>query len=454
MTQLATDPAHAVTEAASRTRGQRRPRHARRWPLVALLVVVAAVVVFIATRGKAHSYVLGSVRHGTVSETVGLSGALQPTRSWSLYFRTAGTVATVDVSAGEHVNTGQVLARLNAGPLQLQVSSAQAAVTAAEAKLSADQAKQSADQAKLDSDQAKRAAGRVKTSAQSTADAALITADQSALTADQSALTADQDAQNAAEQQLTTAAANLAAATLHAPAPATVAQVDIAAGENIGSSGGSGGGTQAGSSGASGSNQSSSSGSTASGTSVGSSAAITLANGSLQALGQVSDSQIAQVHVGQYALVTAAGQTRAIHGRVEAITPTAASTGGVTTYPVEIDWSGRRKGVLDGMSAQISIVVTKTSGLTVPSSAVHTSGTHSWVLVIQGARIRNGRGHGGQATRQTINVGPAGGGLTIVRSGLHAGEQVVLADNSTPLPASPSGSQKGSAKGQVSKLLG
>ena len=253
---------------------------------------------------------------------------------------------------------------------------------------------------------------------------------------------------SSAERQLTTAQTNLAAATVRAPAPATVAQVNIAEGQSIGG----GGGTGSGSSG--GANQASTSGSTASASSGGSSAALTLANRSLQAIGEVSDSQISQVHVGQHALVTPAGQTTAIHGRVEVITPTATSSGGVITYPVEIGWSGHSQGVLDGMSAQISIVVAKTSGLTVPSSAVHTSGTRSWVLVVRGARIRNGRTHGGQATRQAIDVGPSGAGLTIVRSGLHAGEQVVLADNSTPLPASSGSSPKGSSKSQVRKLLG
>jgi macrolide-specific efflux system membrane fusion protein len=457
MTQLATDTAHAVNQTALSRRERRRPLHARRWPMVAVLLVVGAVGAFIATRGSAHSYVVGSARRGTVSETVAVSGALQPTRSWNLYFSTSGTVATVFVSAGQHVNQGQVLATLNTDPLRAQVSSAQAAITASEAKLSADQAKLSAGQAKLDADQAKQDAHPANTPEQSAADSALITSDQNALTADQGALTADEDAHTAAEQQLATAQANLAAATLRAPAATTVAQVNVAAGQNIGGGGGGGGGgaAQAGSASASASNQASTSGSTTSATTGGSNAAIILENGSLQALGQVSDSQIAQVHRGQQALVTPAGQTTAINGRVEAITPLPTSSGGVITYPVEIGWGGHRKDVFDGMSAQISIVVAKTSGLTVPSSAVHTSGTQSWVTVVHGAGSGNGRARGGQATRQVIDVGPSGGGLTIVRSGLQAGDQVVLADNSAPLPSSSSSLQKGSGKGsQVRKLLG
>lgn len=444
MTSLTTDRARAV---------QHTEKRRRRWPLVAVLVVVALAAVVIAARGKAQSYVLGGARAGTVSETVAVSGALEPTRSWNLYFPTSGTVATVLVSAGQHVHQGQVLATLNSGPLEAQVSFAGAALTAAEAKLSADEAKLSADQAKLDGDQAEQDAHPADTSAQSTADTALITADQNTITADQSALTADHGARTAAEQQLTTTEANLAATTLRAPAAAIVGQVNVTAGQNIGAGGG-GGGAQAGAASTVGSNQAGSSGSVAGATTAGANAAITLMNSSLRALGQVSDSQIAQVHTDQQALVTPAGQTTAIHGRVQVITPTPTSSGGVNTYPVEIGWSGHRKGVFDGMSAQISIVVAKTSGVTVPSSAVHTIGTQSWVLVLRGARLRNGRGRGGQATREPIAVGPSGGGLTIVRSGVHAGEEVVLADNSTPLPSSSS-LQKGSGKGsQVRKLLG
>jgi multidrug efflux pump subunit AcrA (membrane-fusion protein) len=450
MTSPTTDTAHAGNQTPASLSKRRPPRRARRWPTLAVLLVVAVVAVFIATRGKAHSFVLASARHGTVTETVAVSGALQPSRTWSVYFRTTGTVSTVAVTAGQHVHRGQILATLSTGPLEEQVSSAQAAVTAANAKLSSDQAKLSADQAKLDGDQAKQAGSKAKTPTQSTAETALITADQNAITADNSAITAEQDTHTAAEQQLTTAQANLAAATLRAPASATVAQTNIAAGQNISNGGGGGAGS------AGGSNQASTAGVTASTSSVGSSAAITLANSALQALGQVSDSQIAQVRVGQHALVTPAGQTKAIDGRVEAITPTATTSGGVTTYPIKIGWSGGRHGagVLAGMSAQISIVIAKTAGLTVPSSAVHTSGTRSWVMVLRGARVRNGRARGGQETQQPITTGPSGGGLTIVRSGLHAGEEVVLADNSTPLPTSTP-NVKGSGKGsQVRKLLG
>jgi hypothetical protein len=167
----------------------------------------------------------------------------------------------------------------------------------------------------------------------------------------------------------------------------------------------------------------------------------------------VPDSQIAEVRVGEPALVTPAGQTTAINGRVQAITPTPTSSGGVVTYPIQIGWSGHRNGVFDGMSAQISIVVAKASGVTVPSSAVHTSGTQSWVLLVHGARVRNGEARGGQTTTQTIDIGPSGGGLTIVRSGLHAGEQVVLADNSAPLPSRSTNTQKGSGKSSQARTL-
>lgn len=450
MTPLTTGDANPDTKAGRRSPLHRRRRDARRWPLVVILLIAVAVGVFLATRSKAHTYVLGDARRGTVRETVAVSGALQPTRSWNLYFSTSGAVATVEVSAGRHVDRGQVLARLKTAPLQAQVSSARAAATAAEAKQSADQAQLSAAEAKLDGDEAKQDARPARTSAQSTADSALITADQNGVTAGQTALIGDQAARTAAEQQLTAAQANLTAATLRAPAAATVAQVNVAAGQNIG--GGGGGSTQAGSAGAGGA---SGAGSAVGATTNGSNAAITLEGGSLRAVGQVSDSQIAQVHVGQRALVTPAGQTSAISGRVESIAPTPTSTGGVTTYPVDIGWGGRRKRLFAGMSAQISILLAKTSGITVPSSAVHTSGTRTWVMVVRGARVRNGRARGGEVTRQPIDVGPSGGGLTIVRAGLRAGEPVILADNSAPLLSSSGGRQAGSGpRRQVRKLLG
>ena len=433
---------------------QRRHRRiARRWQTIAFLVVASALALFITTRGKAHSYVLGTAKDGTVSENISISGALQATRSWNMYFTTPGTIATVDVDAGARVHRGQTLATLKTGPLQAQVSSAEAAVTADAAKLSADEARLSADQAKLDGDQAKQSAHPAKTPAQSTADSALISADEHAISADQAAVTSDEDTHTAAEHQLSIAEANLAAATLRSPASATVAQVNVAPGQTIGGgAGGGGGGGQTGSA-AGNSNQTSATGSSGGG--GGSSAAVTLVNGTLRAIGQVSDSQIAQVRVGERALVTPAGQTTALDGRVNAIIPTAIDSGGAVTYPIQIGWSGHGKRIFNGMSAQISIVVARATGVTVPSSAVHTSGPRNWVLVVRGARLRNGRARGGQATRQTIETGPSGGGLTIVRSGLKAGEQVELADNTTPLPSSSVSIQNGSGKGSpVRKLLG
>jgi macrolide-specific efflux system membrane fusion protein len=411
---------------------QRRPRRVRRWLLVAAGVVVLAGAVYVVTRGKAHSYVLATARRGTVTQTIGVSGTVQPTRSWDLYFATAGTIAQLDVTAGQHVSAGQVLAALNTRPLQTQVDSAQAGVGAAQASLDA-------AQAKLDTDLAKQAAGHAVPAADYTAASAQTSADQDALTV--------------AEDQLTEAQANVAAATLRAPATATVAQVNVAVGQTIGSAGG-GGGAGAGGADAGGSSQASASGATT--TPGASSAAIILEDsGSLAAVGQVSDTQIAQVHLHQQALVTPVGQAAAIHGRVKAITRTPSSTNGVVTYPVEITWTGHPHGLLDGMSAQISIVVAKVSGLTVPSSAVHTDGTRSWVLVVTGGSTRNGRVRGGPATQQPIDVGPTGGGLTEVRSGLRAGEQVVLADSSAPLPSASSSSQGKTGKGgEVRKLFG
>ena len=57
------------------------------------------------------------------------------------------------------------------------------------------------------------------------------------------------------------------------------------------------------------------------------------------------------------------------------------------------------------MSAQISIVIAKMSGLTVPSSAVHTSAASNWVLVLHGATTPPRWAPGGQATRQTDRRG-------------------------------------------------
>lgn len=539
---------------------RRRRRVGRRWGVVVVVVVALAGggYAYASTRTKPASYVLGAARLATISQVVGVSGALQAVRTWTLDFPTSGVVSAVEVTPGEKVRAGQTLASLDTSSLRSQLASAQAALASAQAKLASDQAGPSAsqlasakaqvasaqtalanddtnltideqslavDQASLAADQATLTSGpgagqavpsystgeslsatesllaadeqlaaddgasaqpsvsspsaggtkvsggsgstgssgssasgggSVSSSPAPTAQAAVaaaskvvgdleqISSAQGSLSAASAALSAissptpsstviaDQDAVTAAQDQLSIAKANLAGSTLAAPAAAEVAEVNVSAGQSVSGGGSTSPGTSgpAGSSGTSGSAGGSSGGSSGAGSSGGSSstgAIVLYSPGSYLAVADVSDAQIGQVHLGQRALVTPAGQTAPILGSVTSITPTATTTSGVAAYPVDVTLKSDPGGLFEGMTAQVSIVITRASGvLAVPSSAVHTLGSHNFVLV-----LRNGK-----RVDQPIKIGASGGGLTQITSGLHAGEPVVLANARAALPSS------------------
>jgi HlyD family secretion protein len=69
--------------------------------------------------------------------TVSASGELVPARTAGVYPPVSGTLASVSVRDGAAVTAGQVLARLNTGPLKLAVAQARAAYSAAVAELEA-----------------------------------------------------------------------------------------------------------------------------------------------------------------------------------------------------------------------------------------------------------------------------------------------------------------------------
>ena len=107
------------------------------------IVVVAAVVVgvFILSRGAnnnasaATTLSTAQVTRDTIQATVSSNGAVQPNADLNLAFGSSGTVAQVNVKAGQRVNAGDVLAKIDDSQLQLAVTQAQAGLASAQANL-------------------------------------------------------------------------------------------------------------------------------------------------------------------------------------------------------------------------------------------------------------------------------------------------------------------------------
>lgn len=79
---------------------------------------------------------LSAVSKRDVLPVVNLTGTVRPARATLLAFEVAGVVSSVDVLAGDSVRAGQVVARLNARDLELEVGAKVAGLLLAERELS------------------------------------------------------------------------------------------------------------------------------------------------------------------------------------------------------------------------------------------------------------------------------------------------------------------------------
>ena len=184
-----------------------RHRFLRPWLIVPLVVALVAGGWFAFGRKDKASQASATtiertvdVTSGVLSRTVSVSGTIQAATTDDLNFASSGTVAAVNVQAGEVVKKGAVLATLDSAALASAVTQAEASVADADAKLSTDQS--------------------------ASATSAEIAADESNLASLQSQLTAAQTA--------------LDGATLVSPIDGTVSTVNLTVGQQLGGGGTSG----------------------------------------------------------------------------------------------------------------------------------------------------------------------------------------------------------------------
>ncbi|HVV74988.1 MAG TPA: biotin/lipoyl-binding protein [Mycobacteriales bacterium] len=148
-----------------------------------------------------------------------------------------------------------------------------------------------------------------------------------------------------------------------------------------------------------------------------------------QATIAVSATQIRRIDVGMPAEILPDGSGRSMQGQVVAIdTAGVTSQSGTTSYPVTIALP-RDAQAVSGAAAAVTVVVSSVDDvLTVPTSAVHHTGTRSYVEVL----------NAGKLGRRSVTVGAVGAALTQIVSGLQRGQVVVLADLNEAVPSSSS----------------
>jgi membrane fusion protein, macrolide-specific efflux system len=334
-----------------------------------VLIIGGSLGAWLATRSTASttSYRLFPVTRTTLSQSLSVTGTIEPASTSTLAFSAQGEVTAVDVTAGQHVTGGQVLATMSSPSLQVQVDEAEATLAQDQARLSGDQA--------------------------SGASAAQIAADQASVTADQS--------------QLDSANSALSGATLTAPASGIVTTVGYTTGQQLAGSGGGGGGS-GGDSGGSGD----------SGSSGSASPSITVVSSNDVVNASVDASVVSEIKTGDQAVITPEGGGAPVDGTVGSIGLVANTSSGVATFPVVIDVTGTPSGLYAGASASVSIIYNQVQGaVVVPTAAISPGPTGQNTVQLMA---------NGQQVTRNITTGLTSGGLTQVTSGLSAGETVVM----------------------------
>jgi multidrug efflux pump subunit AcrA (membrane-fusion protein) len=209
-------------------------------------------------------------------------------------------------------------------------------------------------------------------------------------------LAADEASIDTDRAALGTARANLAEATLTSPISGRVTAVTLSKGDAV------------------------------SGSSSSTSPAFQIrAAGHDQVTLSLTAAQVRQVAIGMTATAIPDGATKTLRGKVISIGAAASDS----TYPVAIELDGSSSALVSGADAAVSVMVSQTrQAITVPTSAVHRSGSQTYVELL----------NGGKEVRRTVVIGTTGADLTAIVSGLTVGQRVVLADIDAAVPSSSS----------------
>ncbi len=325
--------------------------------VVLIALLIATPIAIARMRRTPVTSATAAVRSGNLTVTVSATGPLQ-SGLYDVNFSGNGTIAEIDVSVGQHVKAGQVLAKLDPTSLQDAVNSAQtalnnaytnynntAATTNAQLNAAYQQEQNTINNTCKDNSSCISNAEAQYASSRAQANAQLSQASQQISTA---------------QSNLTTAQHNLGNATLKAPHDGIVGAIN----GKVGGTPGSGG-------------SSSSAGGSGSSSGGGSSGAfIEIVDlSSLQVTADVNEADISKVAVGQSVTftVSAYGSQR-FTGTVGSISPLGQTTSNVVTYPVTINVDNSSLNgatLLPQMTANVNIVTVQRTGVSlVPAAAI------------------------------------------------------------------------------------
>ncbi len=210
----------------------------------------------------------------------------------------------------------------------------------------------------------------------------------------------------------------LASTTLTAPGDGTITSVTGAVGQKVGSTS---------------SNSSSTSTSTSTTTASGFVVVTDLKNLVLHA--NVSETDVSKLKADQAATVTVNAMSGTpVQAKIAAVDLTPTTANNVVQYGVTLSLTEPPAGLRPGQSASVEITVAQAANvLAVPAAAVQTVGGASSVQVLAN----------GAETRKTVEIGVRGDQYVEIKSGLTAGEEVVLPQVTTSTNQNRTGQQQG-----------
>lgn len=453
------------------------PRSVRPWYVVLLTVVAVAVIVAGITQiGTSTSSAARTstedvtAADGVVQSTVSGSGNVEPGVADDVNFQTSGTLTGIDVTVGEHVKKGQLIATLSPSAAELTLAEARTTLAAAEDQLTADEESttstssssgsgsgsgSSATEASVASVPGKTPTKQKTTSASEPASSKPASTTTTAATTTTASTTTTETAAQVAAHATTVAQAQeqvqadentvaadekaVAETKLYAPASGTIASLSSDSVGDTVSAGGtasSSGTSSTGASSSTGSSFGSAASSSASSSSSSSAFAEIINDSTMTMTVSLSEDDITSVKVGQIATVSITALSGVeLAGKVTSISPIGTDSSGVVSYDATVTINQSNPKVLPGMSATATIVTGQAQGVTLPTDAVTGSGASGTVEMVKD----------GKTVAEPVTIGLEGTSRDVITSGLSAGDEVQVTITLPALGTSTTSSTSGTS---------
>ena len=103
---------------------------AKKWTIWILIVVaiIGGIFWYVKSRAPKTTYTTADVTKGTLTQTVSVTGKVNPNEQIDLTFKTTGILKSINVDVGDSVKSGQILATIDTGTLESQLRQAEAQV--------------------------------------------------------------------------------------------------------------------------------------------------------------------------------------------------------------------------------------------------------------------------------------------------------------------------------------